>query len=101
MVGERVGRHTDHASAAFRENAEYEYAVSGIIFEAYQQNRFLLEGDTLSDGEKNYFKGISPGMDREIAVNAVNALSGFLSRYYKKNVLCREGKNEYRTYYWH
>lgn len=64
-----------------------EYAVSGIIFEAYQQNRFLLEGDTLSDGEKNYFKSISPGMDREIAVNAVNALSGFLSRYYKKNVI--------------
>lgn len=64
-----------------------EYAVSSILFEIYQQNRFLLEGTTLSEEEKNYFKGIHPQMGRETAVNAINALSNFLSRYYGRNVI--------------
>lgn len=64
-----------------------EYAVSSILFEIYQQNRFLLEGTTLSEEEKNYFKSIHPQMGRETAVNAINALSNFLSRYYGRNVI--------------
>lgn len=64
-----------------------EYAISSIIFDAYQQNRFLLEGDTLSEEEKDYFRGIRPKMDKEIAVNAINALSNFLNRYYDKRVI--------------
>lgn len=66
---------------------EMEYAVSSILFDVYQQNRFLLDGDTLSEEEKNYFKSIKPKMDRETAVNALNALSNFLNRYYDRGVI--------------
>ena len=64
-----------------------EYAVSSIIFDVYQQNHFLVEGDTLSEKEKNYFESIEPKMGKEIAANAVNALANFLSRYYNEDVI--------------
>lgn len=63
------------------------YAIGSILFELYQQNRFLLEGDTLSENEKEYFAGVKPEMDSAVAVNAVNMLSNFLSRYYDTNVI--------------
>lgn len=63
------------------------YAMSSIIFEAYQKNRFLCEGDFLSEGEKRYFNSIEPGMEMEIAVDAIYTLSNFLCRYYDKRVI--------------
>ncbi len=66
---------------------EMKYAIGSIIFEMYQRNRFLLEGETLSDNEKAYFADIKPEMDRVVAVNAMNTLSNFLSRYYDTNVI--------------
>ena len=39
-----------------------EYSIANIIFDVYQQNRYLLEGDILSENEKEYFNSIRPGM---------------------------------------
>lgn len=63
------------------------YAMSSIIFEAYQKNRFLCEGDFLSEAEKRYFNSIEPGMETQIAVDAIYTLSNFLCRYYDKRVI--------------
>lgn len=71
-------------------SAEYgdiEYAVSKTISEVYEQNRYLLDGEILSENEKRYFKGIKPGMDRKIAVDAIHSLTDFMSRYYDKDVI--------------
>lgn len=64
-----------------------EYSIANIIFNIYQQNSFLLEGDILSENEKQYFNSIKPEMNRETAADAINALTYFLSRYYGKNVI--------------
>lgn len=63
------------------------YAIANIIFEAYQRNRFLLDNDTLSENEKEYFNSIKPDMDEEVQADAINRLSDFLSRYYEKKVI--------------
>ena len=63
------------------------YAIANIIFEAYQRNRFLLDNDTLSENEKEYFNGIKPDMGEEVQADAINRLSDFLSRYYEKKVI--------------
>lgn len=67
--------------------AEMEYAITKIIFDAYEQNRYLLEGDMLSAKEKLYFERIEPGMAKAIAVDAINTLTNFISRYYNRNVI--------------
>lgn len=66
---------------------EMEYAITKIIFDAYEQNRYLLEGDILSEKEKKYFESIEPGMEKKVAVDAVNALTNFISRYYDSHVI--------------
>lgn len=63
------------------------YAIANIIFEVYQRNRFLLNNDTLSENEKEYFNSIKPDMGEEIQADAINRLSDFLSRYYEKKVI--------------
>jgi len=65
---------------------DMEYAVSSVIFDLYQQNRFLLKEDTLSENEKNYFKNIKPGMERKIAVDeAVDFFRSFFNATFKTN----------------
>lgn len=63
------------------------YAITKIISDTYEQNRFLLDSEILSENEKRYFEKIKPGMSSAIAADSINALSGFLSRYYSKNVI--------------
>jgi len=63
------------------------YSIASVIFEAYQHNRFLLEGNLLSEKEKEYFKSIEHGMSQETAAESINILSDFLSRYYGKKVI--------------
>lgn len=70
--------------------ADYEgmkYSIAKIIFDVYQQNRFLLDGDILSENEKKYYESIEPTMSREVIVHSINAMTNFLSRYYGKNVI--------------
>lgn len=64
-----------------------EYSITKMLSDVYEQNSFLLEKAILSENEKIYFESIKPGMDRSVAVEAVNALSNFLSRYYDRSVI--------------
>lgn len=66
---------------------DMEYAISSILFHAYQKNLVLLEGDCLSENEKEYFNSVKPGMDGKVAVDAIYNLSFYLSRYYGRKVL--------------
>ena len=63
------------------------YSIANIIFEIYQENRYLLEGDVLSDNEKEYFNSIKPGMSEAAAADSIHILTNFLSRYYGRNVI--------------
>lgn len=67
--------------------AGMEYAITKIIFDIYEQNRYLLEGDVLSDREKQYYESIVPGMEKKIVVDAINALTNFVSRYHNNRVI--------------
>lgn len=67
--------------------AEMEYAITKIIFDAFEQNRYLLEGNLLSENEKRYFESIEPGMEKKVAVDAVSTLTNFISRYYGRRVI--------------
>lgn len=67
--------------------AGMKYAVAKIISDLYGQNRFLLESGMLDQNERAYFESITPEMESSVAVDAVNTLAGFLSRYYGRNVI--------------
>lgn len=66
---------------------EMQFSIASIIFEVYQKNSFLMDGNTLSETEKKYFQSIRPEMSRKRAVNSINALSNLLSRYYGKKII--------------
>lgn len=63
------------------------YSIASILFDLYQQNRFLLDSDLLSGQEKDYFGNVGPDMSREAAANAVHMLTNLLSRYYGSQVM--------------
>jgi len=63
------------------------WRINQIITNLYNDNRFLLEGDFLSEEEKNYIKRISPDMPEVIAFGAIYQLSRFLFNYYHKKVI--------------
>ena len=63
------------------------YTICKLISELYESNRYLLEGDLLSDNEKDYFRSINTRMPLKVAENALNSLSNFMSRYYGKKVI--------------
>ncbi len=70
--------------------ADYEgmkYSVTKLISDIYEQNRFLLESGKFSENEKEYFNSIKPGMYHGAAVDAINALTNFMERYYGRNVI--------------
>lgn len=64
-----------------------EYKMTEVIARLYEQHRYLLEGNLLSENEKRYYQQICPRMSDEVASGAVNAMSHFLHRYYKKDVI--------------
>ncbi len=63
------------------------WRINQIITNLYHDNRFLLEGDFLSEEEKNYIKLISPDMPEVIAFGAIHQLSRYLFNYYHKKVI--------------
>ena len=63
------------------------YRMCQILRDLYVQNRFLLEGDLLTPGEKDYFNRISETMKEEDATMSIHYLSVFLNRYYGKKVI--------------
>lgn len=58
-----------------------------IIEEQYEKCRFLLEGDLLSDREKDFYYSISANMEEYVATSSLRTLSNYLSRYYGKKVI--------------
>lgn len=75
--------------ARIKEN-NYEYTkkqIFQIIIDLYNAHRFLLEGDFLSDNDKEFFCSVSSGMPEYVATVAINKLSEFLCRYYGKKVI--------------
>lgn len=61
--------------------------LNQILTDVYAKNRFLLEGDFLSEPEKEYFAEIRDTMEEYSAMAALHRLSEFLYRYYKKKVI--------------
>lgn len=61
--------------------------ICNILTELYDDNRFLLEGDLLSEQEKRFFSSITMDMDDVRASMAINSLCKYLSRYYGKKVI--------------
>ena len=66
------------------------YRICQILRDLYVQNYFLLDGELLTLGEKDYFNRISETMNEEDATMAIHYLSSFLSRYYDKKVIRSE-----------
>lgn len=77
-------------SFASIETADYKgmlYMISEEIALLYAKNRFLMQGDFLDEGEREYYKSIRPGIDGETIAGAVKMMAGFLYRYYNKEVI--------------
>ena len=67
--------------------ADTKRQICQIITELYNKNDFLLEGGCLNEKEKADFQRISADMEDYLAAGSLNALSGYLSRYYGKKVI--------------
>ena len=68
----------------------YRYArkkICRIIKELYNQYSFLEDSDKLNEDEKRFCRGVSADMGDDVAVDSLNALSGFLAKHYGKKVL--------------
>ncbi len=68
----------------------YRYArkkICRIIKELYNQYSFLEDSDKLNEDEKRFCRSVSADMEDDVAVDSLNALSGFLAKHYGKKVL--------------
>ena len=61
--------------------------ICQIITNLYNKYDYLLEGDGLNADEKGRFHKVSAEMEDYIASDSLNALSNYLSRYYRKKVI--------------
>lgn len=62
-------------------------SLNRIIEDIYNKNIFLLEGDLLTNNEKEYFRSVTCNMEDATATWALHRMSDFLSRYYGKKVI--------------
>lgn len=67
--------------------AQTRKVICRIFWMLFQKFRFLLEGDLLTESEKNDFRKISVDMEDNVAVFSLKTLSFYLSRYYGKKVI--------------
>ena len=79
-------------SISFANIKERDYAgtrkkICQSIASEYVRNMFLLDGDCLTEQEKNVFRGKTAEMDDVDATLAFNQLSEYLYRYYGKKVI--------------
>ena len=58
-----------------------------MLAELYDKNRFLLEGNSLTDQDKQYFQSVSADMEEEAASFALHKMTDFLFKYYQKKVI--------------
>ena len=69
---------------------EYELTrtkICEVIINLYSRFSFLRDSGVLTDKDKEYFDRVTIGMDDAIASSALYQLSGYLSKYYGKNVI--------------
>ena len=64
-----------------------EAKMAELFARLYEQNNFLLKENLLSDAEKAYYQKICAGTAGKTVDGAVHSMSGFLQRYYDKNVI--------------
>ncbi len=57
------------------------------IARLYEENRYLLEGNVLSDNERKIYNSTTIQMDDTMAQNALKTLSVWMERYYGKKVI--------------
>ncbi|HBN56978.1 MAG TPA: hypothetical protein DD414_09395 [Lachnospiraceae bacterium] len=58
-----------------------------ILTGLYNKNDFLLDGDLLTDKEKEYFQSVTWDMDEVTAAASLHHLSNYLNQYYGKKVI--------------
>ena len=61
--------------------------ICRVLAELYDKNRFLLEGNSLTDQDKQYFQSVSADMEEEAASFALHKMTDFLFKYYQKKVI--------------
>lgn len=61
--------------------------ICSLIALLYDENMYLLNGDTLNEREKKRFQAVTPEMNDADAVMALQNLCLFLSKYYGKKVI--------------
>lgn len=61
--------------------------ICSLIASLYDENMYLLNGDTLNEREKKRFQTVTPEMNDADAVMALQNLCLFLSKYYGKKVI--------------
>ncbi len=66
---------------------DMEYRITEVIADLYEKNNYLLDGNVLSENEREYYKSIVPGMESKVAAGAVHKMSDFMQRYYGKKVI--------------
>ena len=57
------------------------------IARLYEENRYLLESNVLSDNERKIYNSTTIQMDDTMAQNALKALSVWMERYYGRKVI--------------
>lgn len=66
---------------------EMNYKLSEVIADLFEKNRYLLEGDLLSENEKEYYKNVKVGMKDIVAAGALHRMANFMQRCYGKDVI--------------
>lgn len=61
--------------------------ICQLLTDEYNRNAFLLEGNLLTEEEKQQFRGISMDMPEVVATMALHKLSEYFYRYYGKKVI--------------
>lgn len=61
--------------------------ICQIIRTLYNQYDFLLESGKLNESEKEFYQKVSADMEDYVATDSLNALSGYLMKYYGKKVI--------------
>ena len=66
---------------------EAKQQIKSAIAYLYEENRFLLDADILSENEKNYYHNITMYMGDVEAAGAIRSLCLYLKRYYGKKTI--------------
>ena len=61
--------------------------ICQMLTELYASCEFLLEGNTMAEGDRAFFKSVTAGMNDVTATLAIHYLSKYLSAYYGKKVI--------------